>query len=216
MAQPQPPFADGEHYHIYNRGVEKRLVFEDQRDCRRFLETLDYYRLKKQPSRFSFRKRPVIAKKTKPGKPLVEILCYCLMPNHFHLLIKQLQDNGITDFISLVSNSYTKYFNTKYKRVGPLFQGTFRAVRIENDEHLIHLSRYIHLNPLIDYVVKDLKRFPFSSYHEYVKEQGLLTNPREVLSHFKSGKDYAKFVLDQEDYGRSLKNIERSLLDING
>ena len=144
---------------------------------------------------------------------MVELICYCLMPNHFHLIVKQMKSGGITKFAGLVLNSYTKYFNTRYKRVGSLFQGTFKAARVGTDEHLLHLSRYIHLNPLVDNVVRNLRKFPFSSYHEYIRGEGKLTNPTEVLSHFKSGKDYEKFVQDPEAYGRTLKKLERELLD---
>lgn len=206
-------FADNQFYHVFNRGVEKRIVFLDKRDCDRFLETLDYYRFKNPPSRFSFRKRPILSKKKNNNIPIVELLCFCLMPNHFHLLLKQLEENGISNFLSKVTNSYTKYFNTKYKRVGPLFQGSFKAVRVESDEQLSHVARYIHLNPLIDYIVKDLRKFPFSSYPEYLGLKEGFCQKDEILSRFKNPADYEKFVLDQEDYGRSIKQSERLLLE---
>lgn len=136
------------------------------------------------------------------------------MPNHFHLLLKQIEERGITTFVSKVTNSYTKYFNTKHKRIGPLMQGTFKAVRIEDDGQLIHVSRYIHLNPLIDYVVKNLRQYDFSSYPEFIGLRSGFCKTHYVLDHFPSPQDYEKFVLDQEDYGRTLKDIERALLDV--
>lgn len=183
-------------------------------DLERFLQTLDFYRFKNPPSRFSFRKRPILANKKKDNIPLVEIICFCLMPNHFHLLIKQLEENGISTFISKITNSYTKYFNTRYKRLGPLFQGIFKAVRVEDDQQLLHVSRYIHLNPIAGYVVKDLKKFPFSSYLQYIDEKEGFCQKGEILSHFKNPQDYEKFVLDQADYQRSIKQIERLMLDV--
>lgn len=213
MPYKQAVFANGEAYHVFNRGVEKRITFIDKKDLDRFTQTLDYYRFDNPPVRFSFKKRSLKTKKPSKQKPLVEILAYCLMPNHFHLLVKQLKDKSITNFISKVANSYTKYFNTKYKRIGPLFQGTFKAVRIEDDEQLIHVSRYIHLNPLIDYVVRDLKRFPYSSYLEYLGTKEGFCQKDLVLSHFKNPADYEKFVLDREDYGRKIKQMERLLLE---
>lgn len=135
------------------------------------------------------------------------------MPNHFHLLLRQIQDKGITIFLSKVTNSYTKYFNTRHKRVGPLFQGTFKAVRIEDDEQLVHVSRYIHLNPLIDYIVRDLKKFSFSSYLEYLGLKDGFCQKDLILSQFKNPLDYEKFVLDREDYGRKIKQMERLLLE---
>ena len=102
---------------------------------------------------------------------IVDIGAYCLMPNHFHILLQQLQDNGISTFVRKLLNSYTRYFNTKNERIGPLFQGQFKAVRVESDEQLLHLTRYIHLNPLVGYVVKDLRNFEWSSYLDYIKNK---------------------------------------------
>lgn len=214
MPYQQAVFANKEFYHVFNRGVEKRTIFTNRRDYRRFLQTLDYYRLKNPPTRFSFRNRPTILRSQRASSsPLIEIVCFCLMPTHFHLLLRQLEESGITTFISKLTNSYTKYFNTKYRRIGPLLQGSFKAVRIENDEQLVHVSRYIHLNPVIDYLVRDLRRYEYSSYLEYVAQRHGFCRTDYVLSHFSSVNDYEKFVLDQEDYGRVIKNIERLLLD---
>ena len=148
-------------------------------------------------------------------KKIVDIICYCLMPNHFHFLIKQLKDGGITEFISKLSNSYTKYYNVKYNRVGPLLQGEFKAVLIESDAQLIHVSRYIHLNPIASFLVKDLNEYRWSSYKEYVEnDTNGICNKEAVLSFFKSPKDYEKFVLDQVDYAQRLEIIKHQLLDI--
>src|SRR3989344_6077012 len=141
------PFINNHFYHIYNRGSEKRPIFENQRDYQRFLKTLIYYQIEGPKPRFS--KFPSLAiTKLDENRKLVEILAYCLMPNHFHLLLKQVRDKGITEFLSNLSNSYTKYYNTKYNRVGHLFQSEFKAVIMESNEQLLHVSRYIHLNPL--------------------------------------------------------------------
>ena len=214
MAYRQAIFANQEVYHIFNRGVEKRITFEDKRDCQRFIQTLDYYRFEEPPARFSFKSRPIFQKSKKTqAAPIIEVICYCLMPNHFHLLLKQAKEGGISTYLSKVTNSYTKYFNTKRKRPGPLFQGTFKAVRIEDDEQLLHVSRYIHLNPLIDFIVRNLRRFPFSSYPQFLGLEEGFCRKEEILDHFKSPADYEKFVLDQEDYGRKIKQIERLLLE---
>lgn len=211
----QVVLATNEYYHVFNRGVEKRIIFENQRDSQRFIQTLDYYRSGQPPTRFSFRDRPATLQKLPKiqGTPLIEIICYCLMPNHFHLLLKQTKEAGISTFLSKASNSYTKYFNTKYKRVGPLFQGTFKAVRIEDEEQLLHVSRYIHLNPLIDFIVRDLKDFPFSSYPEFLGLKNGFCEKDYILDHFASPLGYEKFVLDQEDYARKIKQMERLLME---
>src|SRR3989344_5153880 len=156
------PFVNGHFYHVYNRGSERRSTFENQRDYQRFLKTLKYYQIEGPKPRFS--KFPSLTiTKLDNSKRLVEIIAYCLMPNHFHLLLKQVRDNGITESLSKVSNSYTKYFNTKHSRVGHLFQGEFKAVIIESDEQLVHVSRYIHLNPISSALVKNLEQYKWSS-----------------------------------------------------
>lgn len=211
MPYQQAIFANNEIYHIVNRGVEKRQIFMNKRDYERFIETMDYYRIKNPPTRFSFKNRPLLLQKTTKNLPLVEILCFCLMPNHFHILLRQIEEGGITTFVSKLINSYTKYFNIKHKRVGPLLQGAFKAVRIENDEQLIHVSRYIHLNPLIDYLVKDLKTYPYSSYLEFLDKRNGFCRKEFILGNRSMGGNYEQFVLDQEDYGRSIKRMERLL-----
>jgi len=208
------PFVNGQFYHIYNRGTEKRTIFEKQWDYSRLIKTIKYYQLlglKPKLSRF------LMGSIFKPDtdKKIVDIICYCLMPNHFHFLIKQLKDGGITEFISKLSNSYTKYYNVKYNRVGPLLQGEFKAVLIESDAQLIHVSRYIHLNPIASFLVKDLNEYRWSSYKEYVEnDTNGICNKEAVLSFFKSPKDYEKFVLDQVDYAQRLEIIKHQLLDI--
>lgn len=206
------PFVNDQYYHIYNRGTEKRALFEGTTDRRRFLKTLRYYQIAGPKPKFSnYFKLELF--KIDPSKKIVEILCYCLMPNHFHLLIKQLRDGGITEFLSKVSNSYTKYFNTKYNRVGPLFQGEFKAVLVESDEQLLHLSRYIHLNPLSAFLVKNLDDYEWSSFKEYTGGAVGLCAKDGILGFFKSPKSYQQFVLDQADYGQTLESIKHQLID---
>lgn len=209
----QTIFAKDQFYHVFNRGVEKRLIFENKRGYNRFIDTMIYYSIKNPVIRFSFKDR-LPNQQNSNFLPLVEIVCYCLMPTHFHLLLKEIAEGGITLFMAKLSNSYTKYFNVKHNRVGPLLQGSFKAVRMEDEEQLIHVSRYIHLNPLIDYLVKNLKDYKFSSYLEYLNGGSGVCKKEYVLSHFSSNLDYRSFILDQEDYGRTIKNLERLLLNV--
>ena len=122
------------------------------------------------------------------------MICFCLMPNHFHLLIKQNTKDGITKFMRRVSNSYVSYFNKKYERVGTLFQGKFKAALIRSESYLLHLSRYIHLNPLEVRPLNAakshwLKEYSFSSYPTYLKFKNILwINPRPILAFFESQK----------------------------
>ncbi len=206
------PFVNGQYYHIYNRGVEKRNIFGTGRDCNHFLKTMSYYQLEGPKPRLSkFFKYQLF--KPDLNKRIIDIACYCLMPNHFHFLIKQLKDNGITEFVGKLSNSYTKYFNTRNERVGPLFQGEFKSVLIESDEQLLHVSRYIHLNPLASYLVKNLNLYRWSSYGEYINGTKGLCQKEDILSFFKSRDKYKEFVLDQVDYGRSLESIKHQVLE---
>lgn len=199
-------------YHIFNRGVEKRTIFTDDRDKNRFLKTLSYYQYLGPKPRLSIF-NPLIHKELKTDK-IIEIVAFCLMPNHFHLLLKQNHDKGISEFLSKLSNSYSKYFNTKHKRVGPLFQGEFKAVLVESDEQLLHLSRYVHLNPFVSGLVTNLRDYPWSSYLEYLhadpKRPGGVGS---VLEFFKSPDEYERFVLDHQDYAQSLELIKHQILE---
>lgn len=207
------PFANGEYYHIFNRGVAKMQIYLNVFYYRQFLNTVLYYQISEPKPRFSFFKRqPIVLDKK---RKLVDIVCYCLMPNHFHFLLRQVRDGGITEFIGKISNSYTKYFNIKNKRVGPILQGEFQATHVENNEQLIHLSRYIHLNPLIGYVTRDLRTYRWSSYLEYLGiAKSNICSKEIILSQFKSENDYEQFVLDQVGYARELDIVKHQLLDL--
>lgn len=213
------PLVNGEIYHILNRGVASQPIFVDKWDYKRLVETILYYQNIHQPQKYSTfiiqakKKRELVLKDLKQkGEFLVEIIAYCFMPNHFHFILKQTQNGGISKFLSNVSNSYTRYFNTKQKRSGPLFQGKFKSIRIETDEQLLHLSRYIHLNPYASYVVKTFDQllvYPFSSLPDYLNPQiSSSCNIKEVLSHFKKPSLYLEFLKNQAEYQRKLDNIK--------
>src|SRR3989304_848672 len=150
MARRTTPLVTNEIYHIFNRGVEKREIFLDRLDYQRFINVTWYYTVP-EVSKYSLSSstsgNTPRGWKTGGVRKKVEIICYCLMPNHYHFLLRQEETSGVSSFISLIQNSYTRYFNTKYKRIGPLFQGPFKAVRVETEEQLLHLSRYHNLNP---------------------------------------------------------------------
>lgn len=206
------PLVTGQIYHIYNRGTEKRSTFESRRDQQRFLKTLLYYHLAGPKPKFShFKRFPNTS--LDPSKKIVDILAYCLMPNHFHLLLKQLKDEGVTEFLGKLTNSYTKYYNTKHNRVGPLFQGEFKSVLVDHDEQLIHVSRYIHLNPLSSFLVKNLDEYEWSSYLEYAHNKNGVCSKDAILSYFKSPKEYIQFILDQASYAQALQLIKHQLID---
>lgn len=134
-------------YHVYNRGVEKRPIFMDDRDYLRFIKDLAIFNDSRSADNFSESKN--IEQRLEGRKLLVDILAFCLMPNHYHLLLRPLSKNGITEFMRKLGTGYVNYFNLKYqKRVGPLFQGKFKSVLINNEAQFIYIPCYIHLNSL--------------------------------------------------------------------
>lgn len=143
---------DNDHiYHIYNRGVEKRNIFLTQNDYQRFIVNLYEFNDIAPVLNFgrNLSSQPIEIRLQSPRKkPLVEILAFCLMRNHYHLMLRQLEENGITEFMRKLGTGYTNYFNLKNRRVGPLFQGKFKAVLLDREQHFQHLPHYIHLNPL--------------------------------------------------------------------
>ncbi|MEK7558696.1 MAG: transposase [Patescibacteria group bacterium] len=215
------PLVEGQVYHVFNRGIDHRPTFDDKLELKRALASIDYYRFVSQPLKFSkFLKlsgaeRNKLEVKFKTGPKLIDILSFCLMPNHFHFLLRQVSDKGISKFLSNFQNSYTRYFNTKNERIGHLFLGQFKAVLIETDEQLLHVSRYIHLNPITSYIVKDfnsLLKYPWSSLPEYIKEESFCETDT-ILSFFKKREDYTDFLKDQVDYQRELSKIKHLVLE---
>lgn len=216
--------ATGEIYHVFNREVNHQPIFIDKRDYSRALEILSFYRFDKPALRFSFYNRLPIEEKLnfwkeleEKYKKIVNFFSFCLMPNHFHFLLRQEKENGISKFLANFQNSYTKYINTRHTRTGHLLQGPFKAVRIETDSQFLHISRYIHLNPYTSYLVKttdELKMYPWSSLPQYIDINGKgICSIKNILSGFLSKEKYLQFVLDQKDYQRKLKEIEHLLLE---
>jgi putative transposase len=202
-------FANHEIYHIYNRGVEKRTTFLDSKDYFRFIHNL--YEFNDHNSAFNSGRRFLVVRNEnllkvfkKPRKQLVEILCFVAMPNHYHLLLRQVEDEGITEFMRKIGTGYTNYFNLKYQRVGPLFQGKFKAVHVKKEAHLQYLPHYIHLNPLDLFMPKwreqkvsntpkaleFLGKYRWSSYLDYINKPNFpVIIKKELLIEGRS-KDY--------------------------
>lgn len=187
-------------------------IYDNFYDYHRFIKTVRYYQKEGPKPRFSLFTPE--DKLLNLENDIVGIICYCLMPNHFHFVLQQIRNNGITEFLSKLSNSYTKYFNTKNKRIGPLLQGEFKSVHIGSDEQLIHLSRYIHLNPLVGYKTKSLETYRWSSYPEYIGIiNSFLCDKNITLDQFISSEEYKKFILDHAEHARKLESIKHLLLD---
>lgn len=205
-------FTDEGFYHIYNRGLRKLPIFNLKRDYSHFLDAMFYYQIENPKPKFSTYRISKIFP-IDQSKKIVDILCYCLMPNHFHLLIRQVRTGGISEFMRRFTHSYTKYRNVKYDFQGPVFQGMFKAVAVESDEQLLHLSRYIHINPFVSSLVTDLELYKWSSYPDYLKRNNAQVNVEEILGFFDSPNSYRQFVNDQKEYGQTLEVLKRLTID---
>jgi putative transposase len=177
-------FEENQYYHIYNRGVEKRNIFQDEQDYRVFLGLIKKYLSGENHNKKN--RHPFISLGEK-----VQLVTYCLMPNHFHLLLYQSDDKAaITSLMRRVCTGYAMYFNDRYQRVGSLFQGRYKASAINRDDYLHHISRYIHLNP------EDYSSWPYSSlaYYKGDKEATWL-NDKPILELFNNDrKEYMDFI----------------------
>ena len=188
-------------YHVYNRGAGKREIFIDDQDYKIFLHYLEKYL---DPT-----SETSLAKK-------VKLLAYCLMPNHFHLFVKQISRDGLTGFMRALSTSYAMYFNKRHERSGTLFQGIYKAALVESEPYFLHLTRYIHLNSTE--ISDDWTNYPYSSYKIYLGEykcSWLDSSP--VLDYFKQEKmhnsafsnfSYKSFV---ENYHENPKEVLQDL-----
>ena len=210
-------FANDEYYHIYNRGIDRRVTFTNKREYQRALQLLWFYQYAAIPIRYSRYNEVEAQLKTtyleqmKSSGKLVEIVAFSLMPNHFHLLIKQRQEQGIATYIANFVNAYTKYFNTKHQRTGALFQGIFKAVYVESEEQLVHLVRYIHLNPVASRLITmhDLAIYPWSSHGQYLKNASSDIIERDTIAMVRTlVPDYEQFINDHVSYAQELEKIK--------
>ncbi len=197
------PLVNHEYYHIYNRGVDKREVFSDERDYVRFLLSVDllndekdglmimwrdYQRCVKNPEitdflKLNFRKR----------ERLVDIISFCLMSNHYHFILKQNTKKGIERFLQKLGTSYTKYFNKKYHRIGSLFQGTFKSSHISSVGLLLRMAVYASCNSEI-HKVSSAKNYPWCSFAVHAgRQKNDLINNSLFAEHFRSGKDFEEY-----------------------
>lgn len=204
-----------EFYHLYNRGVDKRVVFADTEDYERFIALLyltnnvDSVHINNHKNHQGLTLMEMLS--IEKSETLVDIGAYCLMPNHFHILVREKTENGISMFMQKIMTGYTMYFNKKYKRTGALFGGTFKAQHVARDEHLKYLFAYIHLNPVkmidskwkensISNLVKTeayLRNYQYSSYQDYLgknrKGKSILTK-NAFPKYFETDTAFRKFV----------------------
>lgn len=203
--------SSGAIYHIYNRGNNKEIIFRDDQDYRSFLfrlglgigiklDVLNKNDLTKSP------KSRVRITKTSEG--LFKIHSFCLMPNHFHLLIEQCSENSISTLMSKVCTSFAMYINKKYKRVGYVFQNRFKSVIIENNPQLMWASSYIHTNPVKGGIVIEPHKYKWSSYNDFANNRNLSITSKELIGKIFGTKE--KFI--KETFTLS-KDVSRTFLD---
>ncbi|MCK5591915.1 MAG: transposase [Candidatus Pacebacteria bacterium] len=197
MPRKKVQIVNGEYYHVYNRGVDKREIFQDEKDYLKFLRNLkdfnnkSYYEQriqelesKKERGSFLFRKDKTVS-----------IVAYSLLPNHYHLILKQLKDNGISNFMHKVGTSFTNFFNKKYNRSGRLFQGPYKTIHVNDNNYLLWLSGYVNGNVEIHRIEKT-KNYKWSSFNSFIEKgrNEILNDKDIILSQFKNSRDYKIFV----------------------
>lgn len=186
-------FANGEIYHIFNRGVDKRIIFSDQKDVERFFQSMVTFNSIKPIG--SLYEQSFLSEKEKP-KPLVKFIAYNLLPNHFHFVLEQVVEGGISEFMKRLLGGYSWYFNKKNKRSGSLFQGTFKSKQIDSNEYLLHISVYVNLNDKIS-LGGFTAKLGKSSWSEYINQDKIFEKTCHgkniILDQFDSTEDYKKF-----------------------
>ncbi|MBI2063560.1 MAG: transposase [Candidatus Yanofskybacteria bacterium] len=213
----KPQFVTGEFYHIYNRGNNKRPIFLKPFNMLRFLEGMIEFNVRGPIGSIyakSFEKDDQLSGSTTKLVKLVDFICYCLNPNHFHLLVRQLEDGGIVELMHKIGTGYTRYFNEKYKFSGALFQGRYKAIQIDTNDYLLYLSAYINLNPEAHQLSGSTTKLWLSSWDEYSGDKlsrNRLCSTEFVLSQFKTREDYKKFAKEALAVIREKKEMQESL-----
>ena len=211
-------YVENTYYHVYNRGVEKRTIFLDEKDYKVFLSYLQFY-LMPPPSLRGPSPKSYPSQQLSNHNNKISLVSYCLMPNHFHLAIKQVDKDSMTNFIRALSTRYSMYFNKRYTRVGSLFQGRYKAVLIENDMQFLYLTKYIHRNPLAlaEYTAKNLLDYPYSSYRNYT---GIIhqswVDPSNVIYRYLGNNphnSYQSFVEETKEISDEIETLGGLTLD---
>ena len=199
-------YSSGEFYHIYNRGNAKQNIFINNEDFKFFLLRLRQNLFPKEDSNSRIQNLPAGS---------FSLISYCLMPNHFHLIVKQNSEIPTSKLVLKVCTSYSKYFNKKYEQVGHVFQDRFKQVHIDDSSYLTWLVAYVHQNPKVAGLVKDLKDYPWSSYLDFLEKRGDGICDKEIiLSQFKNIADFENFIEDSYDIIKDKKSLDRFLLDV--
>jgi len=209
-------FSSGEYYHIFNRGVDKREIFSDNNDLARFFQSMSEFNTKEPIGSIfenSFRDSALGGRAAK-SKKLVNFICFCLNPNHYHFVLEQVADNGIQKFMHRLGGGYTWYFNNKNKRNGVLFQGKYKSVHIGTNEYLLHMSAYVNLNNKVHQLGGSAAKLTMSSWKEYFKnDKEGFCNKEIILRQFNGTEEYKNFAGDSLRSIREKKEMEKILLE---
>ncbi|MBU1122550.1 MAG: transposase [Candidatus Omnitrophota bacterium] len=207
-------------YHVFTRSIDGSKIFNSKKDFSRMWNAMLFYLIDQSIRKFSYclrvKKRLDVAEfiEKHKSKKRVEIVAYCFMPTHIHLVVKQLGKDSVSRYIGLLLQSYSKYFNLKYNRKGPLWDGRFKNVLVETDAQFCHLTRYVHLNPVTACLIDKPQDWEFSSYREYL---GLVDESKRLCSfsdYLDMNKDeYKEFVNDQIMYQREIALIKDLVLE---
>lgn len=207
-------FVNREYYHIFNRGVDKRNIFIDQKDLDRFFQSATEFNVIDPIGSLysnSFRKNnPLLKDLVSKKEKLVDFICYCLNPNHYHFVLKQIVDRGIEKFMHRLGSGYTTYFDKKYDRSGSLFQGTFKAAYIDSNEYLLYVSAYVNLNNKVHQIEDGIFK---TSWAEYTKEgcNNNFCDKSIILNQFPDSMKYREFAENIIATARERKELEKLL-----
>jgi len=214
------PLISGQFYHVFSRSISGYVIFNNDSEFLRMFNLLNLYRYEDFTYRYSAFidltanvQAGLIAGLKENSELIVEVVAFCIMPTHIHLVLKQKQDGGISKYMARILNGYSRYFNTRHGRNGPLWAGRFKSVLVENDEQLLHLTRYIHLNPSSAALVKNPEEWHFSSLPQYLEKdvETCICNKDGLFD--MTAKSYNKFIQDRKFYQRDLSIIKSQLID---
>lgn len=219
--------ANHQYYHIFNRGIEKRDIFIDDKDYRRFFSSLILMNDEKGGMMIEWRNYKYSHPNTSPEeflrlslrnslknrKKLVNIISYCLNPNHYHFVLEQIIDRGVEKFMHRIATGYTRYFNDKYHRSGSLFQGVFKAYQIKSTAQLLRMSVYVNCNSEI-HGLHRAKKYKWCGFAEYLNKpsKGKLCDKRVINEHFKNRREYEKYAEENIKDFKEIKEDEKSIL----
>lgn len=206
-----------EIYHVFNKSIADYKIFNSEEEYYRMFVAINYYSHRDLSIPLSYllnnnRENDLDRVLSNLTTKIVNIIGYCLMPTHVHFVLEPVEKYSISIFMSNLQNSYSRFFNLKHKRRGPLWEGRYKKVLVKTDEQLLHLTRYVHLNPVTAHLVQKPEDWEYSSYREYIEKtkEKICTYEKYIEIEVK---EYKKFTDDQIGYQRELAQIKKYIFD---